>query len=173
MDTPVKDRQTVTSDGEQLQPLLDGMSFRDVPLHADDRGHVCEMFDERWDWHPDPLVFTYFFTIRPGVIKGWGLHERHEDRYFLMSGEMEVVLYDARPESSTFGEIRKVYLSEQRRRLVNVPAGVWHADRNVGTTDCVVVNFPTIPYDHADPDKFRLPLDTDEIPYTFEPTLGW
>jgi dTDP-4-dehydrorhamnose 3,5-epimerase len=35
------------------------------------------------------------------------------------------------------------------------------------------INLPTAPYKHADPDKYRLPLDTDEIPYQFEKGLGW
>ena len=37
----------------------------------------------------------------------------------------------------------------------------------------VVVNFPTIQYDHSAPDKLRLPLDTPEIPYRFEDRPGW
>ena len=53
-----------------------------------------------------------------------------------------------------------------------IPAGIWHADHNIGSRDAVVVNFPTIPYDHASPDKYRLPLDTDRIPYRFEPSRG-
>ena len=43
----------------------------------------------------------------------------------------------------------------------------------LGDKDLVLVNFPTIPYDHANPDKFRLPLDTDQIPYRFEGLRGW
>jgi len=27
-----------------------------------------------------------------------------------------------------------------------------------------VVNFPTIPYDHSNPDTYRLALETDELP---------
>ena len=136
------------------------------------RGTVCEMFDLRWGWHSEPLVFSYVFTIRPGMIKGWGLHKHHEDRYFIMFGELEVVLYDERPESPTHGLVSKIFLSEYRRRLMNIPAGIWHADRNIGSKDAVVVNFPTIPYDHANPDKYRLPLDTDLIPYKFENPRG-
>jgi dTDP-4-dehydrorhamnose 3,5-epimerase len=56
---------------------------------------------------------------------------------------------------------------------MNIPAGVWHADRNIGDKDAVVVNFPTIQYDHADPDKYRLPLDTDQIPHKFDNPRGW
>ncbi len=168
-----RDAQTVTAAGESTAQLPDGMTFCDVTTHVDDRGQVCEMFDPRWAWHPAPLVFSYLFTVRPGWVKGWGMHLEHEDRYFLVHGEMEVVLFDDRESSPTRGLVSKVYLSEFRRRLVNVPAGVWHADHNVGSVDCLVVNFPTIPYDHAAPDKYRLPLDNDYIPHRFEGVKGW
>jgi dTDP-4-dehydrorhamnose 3,5-epimerase len=32
---------------------------------------------------------------------------------------------------------------------------------------------PTRPYDHADPDKYRLPLDNDVIPFRFDEAPGW
>lgn len=168
-----RDGMTVTPEGKSCAPLIEGVRMRDLVLHTDDRGTVCEMFDPRWNWHPDPLVFTYFYTIRPGLIKGWAMHKDHEDRYCLLQGEMKVVLYDARSESSTFGEIREIYLSEQRRQLLSIPTGVWHADQNIGTGNCLVVNFPTIPYDHASPDKYRLPLNTDLIPYQFNQVQGY
>ena len=47
---------------------------------------------------------------------------------------------------------------------MTVPKFVWHADHNIGTNDVLVVNFPTEPYDHANPDKYRLPLNTPLIP---------
>lgn len=168
-----KDRATVDPAGRSLARLPQGVTFRPMTTHTDDRGTVFEMFDPRWNWHPDPLVFVYCFTIRPGVVKGWGVHRKHEDRYCLLHGEMEVVLYDERPDSPTRGLVSKFVLSEVDRKLVNIPAGVWHADHNIGARDAVVVNFPTIQYDHADPDKFRLPLDTDQIPYRFPTHRGW
>jgi len=66
-----------------------------------------------------------------------------------------------------------VVLSDRHRRLMNVPIGVWHANQNIGSSDVVVINFPTIPYDHRNPDKYRLPLDTDRIPHKFEPRRGY
>jgi dTDP-4-dehydrorhamnose 3,5-epimerase len=168
----VQDKETVTPAGESLKLIPEGVTFKDVVTHVDDRGHVVEMFDPRWKWHPDPLVFVYSFTIRPGFVKGWGLHKTHEDRYFILQGEMEVVLYDAREDSPTYGLVSKIYLSEYRRQLMNIPVGIWHAEHNVGTKECVIVNFPTIQYNHASPDKYRLPLDTDLIPYKFENIRG-
>jgi dTDP-4-dehydrorhamnose 3,5-epimerase len=168
-----QDTATVAPDGASLTQLPDGVTFRDAVTHVDDRGTVCELYDERWDWHPDPLVFSYLCTIRPGVTKGWGMHLRHDDRYFILSGEVEVVLYDERPDSPTSGLVARVYLSGHRRRLMNIPAGVWHANRNVGLQDAVLINFPTLPYDHAEPDKYSLPLDTDRIPYRWPDASGW
>jgi len=172
-DLLIKDPPTVTAAGEPLAMVPPGVTFRRAVTHIDARGTVCELFDPRWDWHPDPLVFVYMFTLRPGMVKGWGLHKLHEDRYFVVSGEMEVVMYDVRPDSPTRNTIARVVLSEYDRRLMNIPAGIWHANHNIGTKDALVVNFPTRPYEHADPDKYRLPIDTDQIPFRFDGSHGW
>jgi dTDP-4-dehydrorhamnose 3,5-epimerase len=169
----IRDKQMVTPAGQRTGRITDGVRIRPLTTHIDERGSIVELFDPRWGWHPDPMVFSYSFTIRPGVVKGWNLHREHEDRYALLQGTMELVLYDPRPESPTCGEICKIVLSEHNRALVNVPRNVWHADHNIGSTDVVVVNYPTIPYDHANPDKYRLPIDTDLIPYSFGGAKGW
>ena len=173
IDQIIKDPPSVTPDGQPLARLPEGVTFREVPIHIDSRGSIRELFDPRWNWHPDPLVFVYCFTIRPGMIKGWGLHKLHEDRYFVLAGEVEVVFYDERPGSPTEGQVSRVVLSEFHSRLMNIPTGVWHANRTIGSKDVVVVNFPTQPYDHANPDKYRLPLDTDRIPFKFDNPRGF
>jgi dTDP-4-dehydrorhamnose 3,5-epimerase len=173
MSAPVQDTQTVTSQGESIEKLPVGVKFHEVKTHSDERGSVVELYDPRWGWHEEPLVFSYCFTVRPGMIKGWGIHKKHDDRYFILFGEMEVVLYDDRPDSPTYGLVSKVVLSEYRRRLMCIPAGVWHADYNIGDKDVVCVNFPTIQYDHSAPDKYRLSLDNDYIPYKFNNPRGW
>jgi dTDP-4-dehydrorhamnose 3,5-epimerase len=168
-----KDKQLIQPDGRPLGRLTEGVIIKSLPTHADARGSVTELFDPRWGLYPDPLVFAYTFTLRPGFVKGWNLHKLHQDRYCVLQGEMELVLYDPRPDSSTYGEICRIAMSESDRRIVNVPKYVWHADYNIGTKDVVVVNFPTTMYDHQNPDKYRLPIDTPLIPYTFPDAKGW
>ena len=170
----LKDRPTVAPDGSELGALPEGVRVRDLITHTDDRGTLFELYDPRWGFHEAPLVYAYVATMRPGVTKGWAMHEKHDDRYTLLFGSLEVVFYDAREGSPTEGLVAKVVLSEHRRRLLCIPTGIWHADRNIGDREAVIVNFPTHPYEHEDPDKFRLPLDTDAIPYTWpEGTKGW
>jgi dTDP-4-dehydrorhamnose 3,5-epimerase len=50
---------------------------------------------------------------------------------------------------------------------------VFHAHQNVGTTDALLVSMPTRAYNHDDPDVFRLPVNTDHIPYRFGERIGW
>ncbi|MGB2710453.1 MAG: hypothetical protein WBC33_02985 [Conexibacter sp.] len=169
-----RDVQTVTAAGERIDPLPEGMVVRDLVTHADERGTVCELYDLRWGVNPDALVFAYMFTIRPGKAKGWGIHREHEDRYAFLTGELELAFYDAREDSATAGGESRLVLHELDRKLITIPRGVWHAERNLGQVDVRVVNFPTIPYDHANPDKYRLPLDTDELPVRLGPDWhGW
>jgi dTDP-4-dehydrorhamnose 3,5-epimerase len=168
-----RDQRTVTPAGERCETLIHGVKMRDLVLHTDDRGTVCEMYDPRWGFNPDPLVFTYFYTLRPGWVKGWAHHKEHSDRYCILQGEMKVVLYDPRPDSPTYGQVQEIYLTEHRRQLLSIPPLVWHADENIGIKDVLVVNFPTIQYDHANPDKYRLPVNTDLIPYKFKNARGF
>lgn len=168
-----RDKQTVTPEGVSVAPLLHGMKIHRVRTHTDDRGTLTEMLDPRWDSSDDPIVYAYYITERPGHAKGWALHKHHEDRYFLIRGELELVLYDVRADSPTYGQLCKLALSERDHFIVNIPINVWHGTRTLGTTDCIIVNFPTRLFDHADPDKYRLPIDTPLIPYSFGDTPGW
>jgi dTDP-4-dehydrorhamnose 3,5-epimerase len=36
-----------------------------------------------------------------------------------------------------------------------------------------MINLPTCPYDHADPDKYRLPIKNELIPFDFDDGPGW
>jgi dTDP-4-dehydrorhamnose 3,5-epimerase len=64
-------------------------------------------------------------------------------------------------------------VSERSRALVVIPRGVYHALQNVGETEAMFVNMPTAAYDHANPDKCRLPIRNDLIPLAFEDLPGW
>jgi len=166
-----RDEATVTPDGRHRQRLIEGVEIRPLATHADERGSLVELIDERWN-HGSRLSSAHCYTLRPGCAKGWNLHMDCEDRCAIVEGEMALVLYDPRAGSTTYGEVSRIVLSGRQRCLVNVPPQVWHADHNIGTTDVVVINFPTTLYDHADPDKYRLPLDTPLIPYSFGGTKG-
>jgi len=164
---PTKDRQTVDAEGRSVADLIAGVVVKPLTTIPDHRGTVCEIYRPERGIHPDPLVFVYQFTIRPGQIKAWQMHRKQDDRLFLSAGTVRVVLYDDRADSPTAGMLNELFFGDHNRALFVIPAGVYHAIQNVDTWETVLVNMPTRPYDHADPDKYRLPLANDLIPYTW------
>lgn len=154
------------------QPLIDGVTVRPLVTLPDERGEVCEVYRPEWGLHPDPLVYVYQVVIRPGRVKGWVMHEKQDDRLFFSLGTIRAALFDNRPASPTFRRLNVLTFGERNRAVLIIPKGVFHALQNVGSSDAVFVNLPTRPYDHADPDKFRLPLKNDLIPFSFDDPTG-
>ena len=170
---PQQDPQTVTSLGDHIAPRIAGVNLRAAITHPDERGEVCEVFNPAWGFHDAPLTYVYQIAIRPRRVKGWVVHRQQDDRLFVSLGIVKIVLFDDRTGSSTHGMINEICLGERNRGLIVIPAGVFHAIQNVGEIDAILINLPTHPYNHAAPDKFRLPLDTDQIPYRFDAGPGW
>jgi dTDP-4-dehydrorhamnose 3,5-epimerase len=169
----VQDRQTVTSDGVRTAPRIAGVVVRPAVTHVDDRGELCEIYNPAWGIHAEPMVYAYQSMVRPHKVKGWIVHRLQDDRLFVGLGTLRIVLYDARDGSPTKGAINEIFLGERNRAMIVIPSGVYHAVQNVGDTDAYFVNLPTRPYDHANPDKYRLPLDTDLSPFRFDEQLGY
>jgi dTDP-4-dehydrorhamnose 3,5-epimerase len=165
---PTKMTQTVDPKGKSTLRRIEGVEIRDLITHPDGRGTVTELYDLRWNHHPEPLVYTYYVTIRPNQVKGWIKHAHQDDRIAIMEGAIQVVLYDDRADSPTHGLVNDMTFGTNRRALITIPRGVYHALRNVDLRDSVFVNHPTQPYNHDDPDKHLLPIENDLIPYRFK-----
>ena len=164
------DGVTVNADGTMIPRLPFGSTISRRPVHADVRGELQEIISPGLAIAEVPVCQVYMVTLRPNVVKGWALHKLHEDRYFVVSGHMQVVLFDPRPDSPTSGMVFSVTMSERDRFVLTIPTHVWHADYNCGAQDAILVNMPTRPYDREAPDKYRLPIDTPLIPYRFPAT---
>ncbi len=144
--------------------LIDGVVTRKLRLIPDERGYLMEMF--RSDW-PEFQQFgqTYITAVYPGVVKGWHYHRKQDDHFVCVSGMAKVVLYDDREDSPTRGTINEFFIGEQNPMLVKIPKGVYHGFKGIGESMTLIVNVPTELYNYEDPDEFRLPAHTDQIPY--------
>jgi dTDP-4-dehydrorhamnose 3,5-epimerase len=157
----------VAPDAPQDQPSglsIEGVASVPLPTFADHRGTLTPIAMSG-DFWSEPVVHAYRITIRPGRIKGWGMHRRQADRYFVCGGRIRVVLYDGRVDSPSHGAYDVLSFDETTPALVRIPPGVWHADQNTGETDALIINFPTRAYDPDDPDKHRIDPHSGEIPF--------
>jgi dTDP-4-dehydrorhamnose 3,5-epimerase len=162
-----RDEPTVDADGRRLDSAIEGVVLERLVAHHDHRGALAELIDVAKPFWAEPIVYAYAFSVRPGRIKGWGMHKLQADRYAVMSGSLRVVLHDGRVDSPSFRRFAEFHFTDATPGLLRIPPGVWHADQNWGATDVRVVNFPTRAYDHAEPDKYRIDPASGEIPFDF------
>lgn len=165
----VKDTQSVDASWEPVGTgLIDGVVVRDVRHVPSRRAVLTEVL--RRDWFDAPVEVDHVFqvTIEPGGVSAWHAHGSTVDRIFVTSGMLQVVLYDARPGSPTMGQLNRFYAGESRPMLIVVPARVWHGVGNHGRRPATVLNLPDRAYAYADPDHWRLPPNSPEVPFSFD-----
>lgn len=165
-----KDGQLVTDEWQALQRPIDGVVTHEVLHVPRDHGIITEMYRPEWDPSGLPVVHIYQSRLFPGAIGAWSCHGSSIDRLFVNQGLLKVVLYDGREESRTHGSLMELYVGDPRPTFLVLPAGVWHGIQNLGSADALLLNFPTNAYDYEDPDHWRLPYDSDQIPYRWNAT---
>ena len=162
-----KDPQLVTNEWQKVASQIDGVVVREVLHVLRDHGVVTENYRSEWDPTGLPVVHVYQSRLFPGAIGAWSCHEKSIDRLFVNQGHVKIVLYDGREESPTSKQLMELHVGDARPTFLVIPKGVWHGLQNLGTADALVLNYPTRAYDYEDPDHWRLPYDTEQIPYTW------
>ncbi len=126
---------------------------------------LTELF--RPEWHgvfakDEPI--EHFYTISApsgGKRREWYYHEHTLDRYLVLSGALEMGLYDGREDSETYGVFEIVTLAEPGGELPNamrIPPLVWHSLNWKSVSGmCMVAKLPGFQPDG--PDKFRIQLE--------------
>lgn len=159
------DRPRTEEPDQAVARTINGVRIERVAGHHDHRGTLYPYLDLERPFWSEPVVYGYLFTLRPGRIKGWGLHKKQADRYFVMSGNLRVVLHDGREESPDRGKFCELFFTPASPGLLHIPPGVWHATQNWGKSLGRVANFPTVRFDPADPDKYRTDPHTGSIAF--------
>jgi len=147
--------------------MIQGVEIKQLARHADERGFLMELL------RSDDPVFTkfgqcYVSMNYPGVIRAWHWHKKQDDFFVVVKGMIKVGLYDLREGSPTQGETAGLYLGDNNSIMVKIPIGVVHGYKTVGTEPSLLINFPSELYNPQEPDEYRLPWDTDQIPFDWD-----
>ena len=147
-----------------MKVTIDGVRIKDLKVIPDERGWLMEIL------RCDDEVFmqfgqVYLSTAYPGVVKAWHYHKLQTDNFTCVRGMMKVALYDDRGDSPTYKVLMELFAGEKNPILISVPPGVYHGFKAVGAETAYFVSIPTLPYNYEAPDEYRLPPDTEEIPY--------
>lgn len=151
--------------------MIHRVETKPLRVIPDERGWLMEIL------RCDDSIFekfgqVYLTTAYPGVVKAWHYHKEQTDNFTCIKGMMKVALYDAREDSPTYKEINEFFIGEKNPVLIKVPPLVYHGFKAVGVEPAYFLSVPTLPYNYENPDEYRLPPDTKEIPYDWILTPG-
>ena len=144
--------------------VIEGVKVRQLRFLPDERGYLMEIMRSDWEEY-ERFGQVYVTAAHPGVVKGWHYHKLQTDHFVCIHGMSKVVLYDRREGSPTHGEVNEFFIGERNPCLIKIPSEVVHGFKGIGEGVALIVNVPTELYNYDEPDEYRLPYDTDEIPY--------
>ena len=148
--------------------MIQGVLIHPLKQIPDERGKVMHMLKST-DPHFEQFGEIYFSCVYPRVVKGWHRHSRMTLNYAVVTGLIQMVLYDDRKDSPTHGQIQEILLGESNYNLVKVPPMVWNGFKGIGTQPAIVANCATIPHDpkeieRMDPFSPAIPYDWNSKP---------
>jgi dTDP-4-dehydrorhamnose 3,5-epimerase len=139
--------------------MLDGViltPLRRIPSDAGDVLHGIKASD------PGYVKFgeAYFSTIHYGTIKPWKRHNQMTLNLVVPCGCIRFVLYDDRPESTSYGRVESFILSPDDYHRLTVPPGIWMAFQGVSQNLNLVLNIADIEHDPKEADRADIDLIT-------------
>jgi dTDP-4-dehydrorhamnose 3,5-epimerase len=150
--------------------LIDGVRIAPLTIRPDDRGYFLEVFRGGQALMQD---FGSFQTLQvstalsyPRTIKAIHYHIRQTDLWTPVMGLFQVMLYDLRIASPTFGRINTIYAGALRPLQIRIPPGVGHGYKVVGTGPAMLVYATDRFYDPKD--EGRLPWNDPDINYDWK-----
>ena len=137
---------------KKLEEILEPMLI-DLERHVDDRGYLNEIY------RSDEFYFTSFGQVylidnpRRGVIRGYHLHKKKDDFWFVVDGSAKVLLKK--------NNIKKSFvLTYSKPQLLIIPKGWWHAWMSL-EDNTKLINIVSKPFDGKD--DYRSPANKKEF----------
>lgn len=101
--------------------------------------------------------------IPPWNIKAFHSHEKQDDVFYVLRGDIRLVLYDIRKKSPTRNEIQEIFMGESYNpKIVFIPRQVLHGyqTKEKGADLLYLTNKV---YNNSNPDEHRVPYDDETI----------
>lgn len=162
-----KDPAHIDHDWVIARKLIDGVRVREVRNIVTANGITTELYRPDWGIVEGTVQQVIHVALRGNAISAWHQHRHRWDFLFVVGGHFRIALYDPREGSPTHGQVDVFHLSPARPMLLAVPPWVWHGVQNLSNDVSAFVNMFDRPYAYDDPDEWRLPADTPDIPFRF------
>jgi dTDP-4-dehydrorhamnose 3,5-epimerase len=149
---------------------IDGVRLEPLQIHPDDRGFFQEIIrlgqGLAKSFSAAERVQVSAALSYPGTVKAVHYHLRQTDLWTPVLGQFQVMLYDLRIDSPTFGQTNTIYAGVLRPVQILIPPGVGHGYKISGTESAMLVYATDQFYDPSD--EGRIPWNDPDIRYDWE-----
>lgn len=150
---------------EKIPTILSGVWLQPLQVIQANGGPVLHFLRKDYALAPKKgFGEIYFSEVLPGAVKAWKRHKQQTQLFAVPMGQIQIVLYDSRPDSPTNSQILSLPLGRpDNYKLLCIPPGLWYGFKAISPVPALIGNCVDIPHDPAEADK--LPMDAPEIPY--------
>lgn len=159
-------RSSLYTQDYSSKPVIEGVQLITVRQFVSEEGDFSELarLDENGNLEalPDFKVRQINRSqIFPNSIKGWHIHYKQEDLWYVAPQEQLVVgLWDVRKDSPTEGIATKYNLGGGQSRMLLIPRGVAHGCVNYSSRPTQLYYFMNQQFNADSPDEQRLPWNS-------------
>ena len=150
--------------------LIQGVQVAPPQVWPDDRGFFQELFrcgqGLAKGFAPSGNLQLSAALSYPGTIKAIHYHLRQTDLWSAFLGMLQVMLYDLRTDSPSFGSTNTIFTGALRPLQILIPPGVGHGYKVLGTEPALLVYATDQFYDASD--EGRLPWNDPDVNYDWE-----
>jgi dTDP-4-dehydrorhamnose 3,5-epimerase len=142
-----------------------GVKIQPLKTIKDERGFVKHML------RTDSPMFAgfgeiYFSYTNYRVIKAWKCHEKLTQTMAVPQGDLLLVIYDARPDSSTLGAVAEVVIGDENYSLIQIPPGLIYGFQSISPNGTLIANCLDKTYQASE--TKTIPIDSMDIPYQWQ-----
>lgn len=142
---------------------IEGLKVHDLNIYNDDRGSLLHILSLKN--HPKfKFGECYASETKPEVVKAWKRHKKIAQNFVVVLGEIKLVIYDNRNDSSTKTNYFSITLSRDNYKLVHIPKGLWYGFKCISKGNALIINCIDTPYDSSESEGCQI----EKFPFSYE-----
>lgn len=142
---------------------INGLKLIPLKIFKDERGSLLHIFNPANHLKKN-FCEVYASETNSGVIKAWKKHTELSQNLCAITGQIKLVIFDYREQSSTYKNFFEIILSRDNYYLVHIPKQVWYGFQCISQEKAILINCIDKPYDP----KQSISCSLEELPFSYE-----
>ena len=138
------------ADTTQSSELIEGVEIKKLKVFANEQGYLFETLRNDDSFYNKEFGQVLIFEVYPGVVKGYHLHEKHDEYIACVKGNIKYVVVKEYPDGSK--KINQFVIGEKNPVLIKIPRGLWRGYMPLANQPAMVMDIMSKPYDPKYPD---------------------